>query len=303
MDISVKVGDYRTEAIDAVVIGIFEDNDPAMIEFLQTVNQAMEGAISRLRNLGDFAGKSKQATILYTEDRITAPRLALVGMGKKDEFNMEKAREVSGGIARKLRDVGVKTLAIPIPPHASLEIVQAMVEGSLLALYHFTQHKTESLDEIKELESITFLVPDEPSRLAVEEAVLLGEIIAGGVIIARDLSNQPGNHLTPKMFAEKAQEIASASDLTLEIFNLKQLEEKAFGALLAVAQGSCEEPRFIVLEHVPTGENHETVVFVGKGITFDSGGISIKPSAAMDEMKCLVQQLSLVPCKLLALWE
>ena len=206
-------------------------------------------------------------------------------MGKSDEFDAEKAREAAGEIACQLRDLGVKTIAIPTPSDAPPEMIQAATEGSLLALYQFNQHKTEGLDDVKELDAITFLVSDEDGISTLEAAVALGSAIARGTMLARDLSNQPGNKLTPTILAEKAQEVADGTGLTCEIFDLAKLKEKGFGTLIAVAQGSQEEPRFITLEFIPDGEKRETVVYVGKGITFDSGGISLKPGKGMEEMK------------------
>ena len=285
MNVSVTVGDFKSAAVDALVIGVFEGEESGRSGIVQMADEALDGALRRLIDLGDFEGKHKQTAILYTKDAITAPRLAVVGMGKSDEFDAEKAREAAGEIACQLRDLGVKTIAIPTPSDAPPEMIQAATEGSLLALYQFNQHKTEGLDDVKELDAITFLVSDEDGISTLEAAVALGSAIARGTMLARDLSNQPGNKLTPTILAEKAQEVADGTGLTCEIFDLAKLKEKGFGTLIAVAQGSQEEPRFITLEYIPEGEKRETVVFVGKGITFDSGGISLKPGKGMEEMK------------------
>ena len=285
MNVNVTVGDFKSAAVDALVIGVFEGEESGRSGIVQMADEALDGALRRLVDLGDFEGKHKQTAILYTKDAITAPRLAVVGMGKSDEFDAEKAREAAGEIACQLRDLGVKTIAIPTPSDAPPEMIQAATEGSLLALYQFNQHKTEGLDDVKELDAITFLVSDEDGISTLEAAVALGSAIARGTMLARDLSNQPGNKLTPTILAEKAQEVADGTGLTCEIFDLAKLKGKGFGTLIAVAQGSQEEPRFITLEYIPDGEKRETVVFVGKGITFDSGGISLKPGKGMEEMK------------------
>ena len=285
MNVSVTVGDFKSAAVDALVIGVFEGEESGRSGIVQMADEALDGALRRLIDLGDFEGKHKQTAILYTKDAITAPRLAVVGMGKSDEFDAENAREAAGEIACQLRDLGVKTIAIPTPSDAPPEMIQAATEGSLLALYQFNQHKTEGLDDVKGLDAITFLVSDEDGISTLEAAVALGSAIARGTMLARDLSNQPGNKLTPTILAEKAQEVADGTGLTCEIFDLAKLKEKGFGTLIAVAQGSQEEPRFITLEYIPEGEKRETVVFVGKGITFDSGGISLKPGRGMEEMK------------------
>ena len=138
------------------------------------VDEALDGAVRRLMDLGDFEGKLEQTAILYTNDAIAAPRLGVVGMGKSDEFNPQKAREAAGEIACQLRDLGAKSIAIPTPSDAPSEMIQAATEGSLLALYQFNQHKTEGLDDVKELDSITFLISDEDGISRLERAVALG---------------------------------------------------------------------------------------------------------------------------------
>jgi leucyl aminopeptidase len=284
MNINVKVGNFRTEEVDAIAFGVFEESESPS-GMLGAIDDAMGGEIRDLLDLGDFKGEAKQTTVLYTKEAIAAPRLALVGLGKAEDFNLEVARQAAGIIAQKLRDLGVKTFAIPLHSDPPQDMIQAAVEGSTLALYQFNQHKTQDLDKVKELEEITFLAEDEASKAVVEQGVERGEIIANGTLLARDLSNQPPNHLTPTILADKAQEIADTTGLKCEIFEPTQLKEQGFGALIGVAQGSVEEPRFIILEHRPAGDGEETVVFVGKGITFDSGGLSLKSGSGMMEMK------------------
>ena len=132
---------------------------------------------------------------------------------------------------------------------------------------------------------MTFLVGSEAEKSLIEGIIERGQTIANGTILARDLSNQPGNHLTPVQLAEKAQEAAETAGLSCTVFDKQTLEEKGFRTLLAVAQGSVEEPRFIIMEYTPEGEGQDTVVLVGKGITFDTGGISLKSGGGMHEMK------------------
>ena len=180
MDLNVKVGDFRSEAVDAIVIGAFEDEESGRNGIFQMADDALSGALGRLLNLGDFEGKHKQASILYTSGAIAAPRLALVGLGKSDEFNIQKAREAAGEITCQLRDLGVKTMAILTPSEAPPDMIQAATEGSLLAAYQFNQHKTEELDEVKELDAVTFLVSDEEGKSALEGSVALGNAIARG---------------------------------------------------------------------------------------------------------------------------
>ena len=285
MNINVEIGDFRQVETDAVVIYVFEDSD-IHNELLHTVDAALGGRIQEVLNLGDFKAKLKNSSVLYTHGAITAPRLLLVGLGSFEELTVEKIRQAAGHTARHARDIGLKSVTFPVAAEAQDDWLQAAAEASLLSLYQFKAHKTGSDDdEDNTLESITFLVESGFGKSAVERAVARGQAIANGTTLARDLSNQPGNHLTPTRLAEKAQEVAESTGLNCEVFDKATLEEKGFGTLLAVAQGSVEEPRFIILEYAPKDAGQDTVALVGKGITFDTGGISLKPGSKMGDMK------------------
>ena len=287
MNITVKTGDFRQEETDVVVIGMLENPD-FYSGHLHLADEALGGRIRELIELGDFKGKMKDTSLLYTRGAMKTARVLLVGLGAYHELTVEKVRQGAGHAAKHVRDIGLKTATFLIPdevPDAG-NMVQAAAEAILLSLYQFNQHKTvQEDDDEKALESITFLAESEPSQPTVERAVHRGQTIAEGTILARDLSNQPANHLTPTQLAEKAEAVAADSGLHCEVFDKATLEEKGFRTLLAVAQGSVEEPRFIILEYTPEGEGRDTVVLVGKGITFDTGGISLKPGKGMHEMK------------------
>ena len=287
MNITVKTGDFRQEETDVVVIGMLENPD-FYSGHLHLADEALGGRIRELIELGDFKGKMKDTSLLYTRGAMKTPRVLLVGLGAYHELTVEKVRQGAGHAAKHVRDIGLKTATFLIPdevPDAG-NMVQAAAEAILLSLYQFNQHKTvQEDDDEKALESITFLAESEPSQPTVERAVHRGQTIAEGTILARDLSNQPANHLTPTQLAERAEAVAADSGLRCEVFDKATLEEKGFRTLLAVAQGSVEEPRFIILEYTPEGEGQDTVVLVGKGITFDTGGISLKPGKGMHEMK------------------
>ena len=287
MNITVKTGDFRQEDTGVVVIGILENPD-FYSGHLHLADEALGGRIRELIELGDFKGKMKDTTLLYTRGAMKTPRVLLVGLGAYHELTVEKVRQGAGHAAKHLRDIGLKTATFLIPDEVPDpgNMVQAAAEAILLSLYQFNQHKTvQEDDDEKGLESITFLAESEPSQPAVERAVHRGQTIAEGTMLARDLSNQPANHLTPTQLADKAEAVAADNGLRCEVFDKATLEEKGFRTLLAVAQGSVEEPRFIILEYTPEGEGQDTVVLVGKGITFDTGGISLKPGKGMHEMK------------------
>ncbi len=299
MNIAVKTGDFRREETDVVVMGMLENPD-FYSGYLHLADEALGGRIRELIELGDFKGKMKSTSLLYTRGAMTAPRVLLVGFGAYHELTVEKVRQVAGHAAKSVRDMGLKTATFLIPDEVPDpgNMVQAAAEAILLALYQFNQHKTvQEDDDEKRLDSITFLAESGPSRPMVERAAHRGQTIAEGTMLARNLSNQPANHLTPVQLAEKAENVAAENGLRCEVFDKTTLEEKGFRTLLAVAQGSVEEPRFIILEYLPEGEGtrgtgsratvsgQDTVVLVGKGITFDTGGISLKAGKGMHEMK------------------
>ena len=287
-----QTGDFRHDATDVAIITAKENQMFHPQGLLHLADEAVGGRLRAFVELGDFTGKLKNTSLFYPESNgaITVPRLLLAGLGACDEFTVERARQVYGHALKQARDMGLKTATIPIPADASEALIQAIVEASLLSLYKFTPHKTVLLaDEKKQLESLRFLAASEASLPSVARAVGRGEAIAGGTILARDVSNQPANHLTPTKLAEKAENVAAENGLRCEVFDKAALEEKGFRTLLAVAQGSSEEPRFIILEYIPEGEEEQQkpVVLVGKGITYDTGGISLKPAKGgmMDLMK------------------
>ena len=286
MNIFVEIGDFRQFETDAILIPILEDDFHN--ELLLAADAALEGRIQSSLDLGDFKGKPKTTSVLYTNGGITAPRIILVGMGMYAELNAEKVRQVAGHTARMARDLGLKSITVPLPPETQDDWAQAAVEATLLSLYEFKQHKTQKEDDdsdSKHIESLTLLVGSDIEKTSLERLVTRGQTIANGTILARDLSNQPSNHLTPTQLAEKAEEVANTAGLNCTVFDKATIVEKGFRTLLAVAQGSAEEPRFIILEYTPEGEHKDTVALVGKGITFDTGGISLKGGKGMDEMK------------------
>ena len=266
------------------------ENPDFQNSYLGLADSGLSGRLRARMELGDFTGELKSTSWFYTEPNgaITVPRILLAGLGASDELTDEKRRQVYGHATQQARDMGLKTATIPISADASEETIQAIVEASLLSLYRFTPHKTVlEADEKKQLESLTFMAESEASLPSVTRAVQHAQAIVEGTILARDLSNQPANHLTPTKLAEQAETVARETGLRCEVFDKAALEEKGFRTLLAVAQGSVEEPRFIILDYIPEGEEQNPLVFVGKGITFDTGGISIKPAkgGSLEDMK------------------
>lgn len=288
MEIQVIQGDIQTVKVDTIIVNLFE-GVTAPSGATGAVDQALDGAISDLIAGGDFKGKAGEVAVLYPRGALAARRVLVAGLGKAESFDLEAVRNASAAAAKKARDLSAKVVGTII--HGSgigglavQAAAQATLEGMLLALYSYKAPKQN--DEKKnELQAI-FLVEHDASKLEdLQRGVFAAQAIYAGVSLARELVNLPPNLATPTRLAKEAEAIARQFNLGLTIGDRAWMAEHKMGALLAVAQGAGEPPKFIVLEHNGGRSDLETVVLVGKGITFDTGGISIKPSENMGAMK------------------
>jgi len=286
MELKAKTGKILDEKTDSIVVGIYEDIDN-LDGSVKLIDDITEGMISDLLESGDFGGELNDTVILYTKKFLPTKRLMVVGLGKKDKFDLERLRQVSATVVRRLRDLGIKSFSILFYDVESEveKVAQTLAEGTLLGHYQFNEHKTECLDKINFIDEVEILCDNEEKRIQAQFGLDIGKIISEGTILARDLSNHPSNVATPSMLAEKAVEIAEELNMKYEVLSTLELEEQGFQALLGVARASYEDPKFIILEHNADKEEYDTIVLAGKGITFDSGGISIKSSKGMEEMK------------------
>jgi leucyl aminopeptidase len=289
--IDVSVGAIQEQSSELVVVNLFEGvTEPAGAT--AAVDQALGGRLGKLVAWGDCRGKLNETAVLYPGEGFPARRVMLVGLGKREEFDLDKIRQVSATVARKAQSLGVTAYATIVHGAGAggldpAQAAQALVEGTLLAGYRFEQHRTETAaDEAQRaLEHLHVLVHDQEQLASVEIGIRAGEALASAVNWARDLVNQPANFVTPAVLAEEARRMAQEVGLGFEVLGTLEIRKLGMGALLGVAQGSAEEPRFIVLEHNPPGRTAPPVVLVGKGITFDSGGISLKDPEGMEKMK------------------
>src|SRR5574341_1130742 len=288
MKTNVTHGDIGAQKTDAIILNLFEgvtEPDGAT----GAIDKVLGGAIRDLVAGGDFTGKAKTTAVLYSRGALPASRIILVGLGKQDRFNLDKIREASAAAVQKARSLGAKRAATIVhgagvgglSPDRS---AQAVVEGALLGLYEFRELKSEKSEP--PLEELTLVEFDAGKIAPVEAGARAGQVIAESANFTRDLVNQPPNICTPEYMAAKAEQIAAAYGLAYKALDMGQMRELGMGALLAVTSASHNSPRFIVLEYRPPGSGDTPpVVLVGKGITFDSGGLSIKTGADMPEMK------------------
>jgi len=227
----------------------------------------------------DVKAAYKKATLVHPEK---PPRALVVGLGNRDDFEPERARVAAAIAARTAASMDFSSLALRGPDADDPAVAAAMVEGAILASYRFDRFKSKADEDggdSKSLEEITVVAPGD-----VAESIEAARIGAEAENSARELQDLPANVVTPTYLAERAQAIAAEHDsITCEVLGREQIKEKGMGGLVAVSQGTAEDPRLIVLRYGSGGE--ETLGLVGKGVTFDSGGISIKPSAGMQEMK------------------
>ena len=291
MDIRVSAGDIAAAQADVIVVNLFEGvTSPGGAT--GAVDRALNGAITRLIALGDIRGRSGEVTTIHTDGKIPAPRVIVAGLGKSEAFDVDAVRNLSANLARSLRKPAIKDVATIVHGAGigALDLAacaQAIAEGTLLGAYRFQRHKALTLrdDDKHELVSLTLVEHDATRVPAVEAGVARGRIMAEATNTARDLANEPSNHLTPAMLAERAHGIATAAGLEIEVLEREDMERKGMGSLLSVAKGSAQPPKLIRVSYKGRGGEGYDLALVGKGITFDTGGISIKPAANMEAMK------------------
>ena len=291
MRINVVSGDITSQSVGAVVVNLFEGvTNPGGAT--GAVDRALDGAISNLIEEGEIKGKSGELTLIHTLGRIAPARVLVAGLGKDSSFDADTVRKVSGATCRYLRKLGVKNVAT-IAHGAGVGGMDArdsgltIAEGAILGLYRFEKYLTrngaETANEIEEL-SIVELHPAKVKQ--VEDGVSEGAVLAEAANLCRDLVNEPANYMTPTRLAEAALEVAREGAMDIQVLDRPALTELGMGAFLGVAQGSNEPPKLIVLTYRGDPDNEaNNLALVGKGITFDSGGISIKPAANMGRMK------------------
>jgi leucyl aminopeptidase len=285
---NIRVEQGRAERYPCELLLLFSFESPERLEGpLQDVDSAWKGFISDLIKQGDFKGELFQCRLLYTHGAIPAQRVLLTGLGKREEFDLEKWRGASSKAGQFIRDSGMKRFAFPIKTFEGfLEevLAESFVTGLMLGVYEFNEFKTVEREKIKEIGEVILLGETDEEIKSVGEGLRIGKIISEAVYMTRDLVNGPSNRITPAVLAEKAQHIGKNHDMEVQVLEVSQAEAMGMGAFVAVAKGSQEPGKFITLEY-NKGKGLDTIALIGKGITFDSGGLSIKPSDKMEQMK------------------
>jgi leucyl aminopeptidase len=271
---------------DALVTYIFEESDPIQGR-VSEIDAAMAGLLKKIVSSGESTGKTLEFTLLHAPAGLKATRLLLVGAGKRAQFSPATLRKVAGAALRYLKSRSIKNFAFLVREDtANAETAQALAEGFITANFETDKYKTEKKNG-KEIDSIRIAGYSHSERAAGDKGLTTGKIIAESQNFARDLVNEPSNKLTPKILAERAEAMAKEAGLAVEILDEKKIVDLKMGAILSVSQGSVEPPRVIVVTYTPANAKPGAPVIglVGKAVTFDTGGISIKPADGMEKMK------------------
>jgi leucyl aminopeptidase len=282
MEVDLHTGRFDEVEAEALAVLSFEGAPDA------AVDAATAGWLKELYDSGEFSGKAQETALLHRPAGLRAKRLLVVGGGKADEFTPAEMRQAAAIAARTLQSKRVPRIAFaPGADHAAAEFASAAVEGAILGVFEPDRYKTESKKDDKPVEAFS-LVGGAGLRDAVEQA----RIVAEAQNFTRELASEPANRLAPADLANRARETAAACGLECEVLDRDRMRQLGMGALLGVAQGSAQPPALIVLRYAPVlryspdqSSSADHLALVGKGVTFDTGGISIKPSAGMEKMK------------------
>lgn len=291
--ISIASADALTAAADVLAVPVFESDisdAKSRLKALKQLDDGLDGLLLQAAKQEGFSGKRDQLFALHTHGKLKAERVFLVGLGARNKFEPEVLRMAAGGLVRRAQKASAKTLAFALSETRNQPgCLRGLVEGIVLGLYDFDRHKTAKKDDKKELKELRVILPEGTERSAeLDAAAKLGERVAEAVAFARDLVNEPANRVTPTALAEHASAWAKEHGLKSEVLGRAQIEKLGMGMFLGVAQGSHQEPKLIHVWYEPKeakAKKRQPVALVGKAITFDSGGHSLKPQEGMVDMK------------------
>lgn len=288
MDFVIKLGAPEKQRAACIVVGVFESRK--LTESAKTLDDTSRGYLTNILRQGDMEGKPNTTLLLHNIPDISSKRVMLVGLGKEKEFNDKAYRQAVSAAFKALLQTGAADASFFLTdiPLKQRDITWKVIQTVILAtesIYRFDRLKSKPEKVQSPLGEITLIVRDQASLLAGEKALQQGLAIARGMNVAKDLGNLAPNICTPTYLAEQATDMAKHYKLKVSVLGQKEMEKLKMGAFLAVARGSHQPAKLIVLEYRGLPKMEKPIVLVGKGVTFDTGGISLKPSAEMDEMK------------------
>lgn len=286
MEIAVTLTPLEKLEIEALAVLMWEDEkkDPQEISW---PDQNLGGFLKKVVTEEEFKGEIGKILVFHTHGKIKPSRILVVGLGKKEEFDLFQIRRTFAQLGKKAQELKVKTLGLSLSSTKKSrfnlkQISQGMAEGLILGTYHFSKYKKDK-DKLRSLEKVEVAAEVALDLVAIKDGITKGEIYSSATTFARDLVNEPASVTTPSYLADVARKLAGP-DIKSRIFDKVQMAKMGLGGILGVAQGSEEPPKLIRLEYKPRGARQK-VVLVGKTVTFDSGGLSLKRSEAMQTMK------------------
>ena len=288
MQIESTDGSYRELEVQALAIAVFKD-EKADDGFLKDLDSITGGMIKSVIDSEELKGKEAETVYLHLagNGELKARRLLLVGVGDRADYTTAQASQMAGTAVRALRGKNAKSIAVvPRLEGNPEEVASVVVEGAFIALFDPDKYRTTDKEE-RQIDKLIVVI-DGADETALKRGAERGQIIGESVNFTRDLANEPGAYMTPTNMSERAREIANEFGLSIDVLDEARMEQEGMGSLLSVSRGSDEPGKLIVLKYTPPNAvegNGDLLAFVGKGITFDSGGISLKPGENMELMK------------------
>jgi leucyl aminopeptidase len=285
MKLDVVAGKPQTNRADTIVLFT-----PTLSKIqdkpLKEVDSASRGALSVLVGSGEFKGKEGEFAQIVAPVGYSARRVIVAGLGESRKVNADTIRRTFGNLSRHKGIASSATVACSLGKYATADNFQAATEGFLLGGHKILAWRSgEAAKESTKTERLSFLLEGNRSPKKFAQAVATGQIIAEGQILVRELAATPSNDLTPRTYVEQISELIKGRKIRMKVLDEKQIAQEKMGGLIGVAKGSIEPPRFVILEYNGASASQKPIVLIGKGVTFDAGGISLKPAADMHEMK------------------
>jgi leucyl aminopeptidase len=290
MQVDAQVGRAEQETAEVLVL-LHCDGEGLKLE-AAALDKQLGGHLAELLRLKEFEGKAGELLLVHTQGKASAKRLLLVGLGKRKDLRLDAFRQALASAAKRVRQAKVSAFAVAVPAGfprgaTALDVAQAMTEGAILGTYQFTEYRSDNGGRPPDVERMTMYSAQRIQLRQLSEGVRRGVAAAEATVFVRDLCNHPSNVMTPTRIANEAKAVAKEPGVSLKILEQKDMQQLGMGALLGVARGSHEPPKFIILEYKgeKAKKTEQPVVLVGKTITFDTGGISLKPAENMEQMK------------------
>jgi leucyl aminopeptidase len=288
MQVEANRGRIEELDVQALAVAVFKDEKPAE-GFLKRLDEVSGGLVRSAIDAEEFSGKEGESAYFHLigNNEFKFRRLMLVGVGEEKDYGSPQVSQMAGTAVRSLRSKNVKTIAVvPRVSGKDEETAKRAVEGAFIALFDPDKYRTVEKEQ-KTVDRLVVVIED-GDQAALDHGVKAGSIVGESINFTRDLANEPGGYMTPTDMAERARDIANEFGLSIDVLDEARMEQEGMGSLLSVTRGSDEEAKLIILKYTPANvetDDKELLSFVGKGVTFDSGGISLKPGENMELMK------------------